>query len=156
MNINHTLHYSLLDHEVIPKKGSNRICTWLVLNQIIHLSWFTKSRTCTFYQTQFATATTYSPNTVRAALRLLVDKGMIKQIRPYQRATNQAAVYGLTQASIRECKKLYQKHSKAVSPSDRVNNINNIIREDAAKASPPNKKEWTFPSQTNEEPKYKN
>ena len=148
MNINHALHYSLLDHKVMPKKGSNRICTWLVLNQIIHLSWFTKSKSCTFYQTQFATATTYSTTTVRAALRLLLDEGMIKEIRPYQRATNQAAVYGLTQASIRECAKLYQRDSKPVSPSVRVNNINNIIREDDVNTPPPNKKKWTFPSQT--------
>ncbi len=136
MNINHALHYSLLDHEVIPKKGSNRICTWLVFNHIIHLSWFTKSRTCTFYQTQFALSTTYSPNTVRAALRLLLDAKLIKLIRPYQRATNQAAVYGLTQASIRECAKLYQRERKPVSPSDRVNNINNIIREEVNTSSP--------------------
>jgi len=148
MNINHSLHYSLLDHEIIPKKGSNRICTWLVWCQILHLSWFTKSKSCTFYQGQFATATTYSPNTVRAALKLLLDKKMIKCIIPYQRQTNQAAVYGLTQASIRECANLYQRERKPVSPSDRVNNINNIIREDDVNTPPPNKKEWTFPSQT--------
>ena len=76
MNINHAVHWSLLDHEVIPTKGSNRVCTWLVWSQIIHICWFTQSKICKFYQGQFAVASSYSPNTVKRALKLLQEKGL--------------------------------------------------------------------------------
>ena len=115
MELNQSLHWSLLDHEIMPEKGSNRICTWIVWCQIIHLSWFTKTKSCTFYQTQIAEATTYSANTIKAALTLLLDKGMIRCIKPYQRKGSTAGIYGLTPASIRIAQKLYQKQSSILA-----------------------------------------
>ena len=151
MDLNQSVHWSLLDHEIMPEKGSNRICTWIVWCQIIHLSWFTKTKSCTFYQTQIAEATTYSANTVKAALTLLLDKGMIRCIKPYQRKGSKAGIYGLTPASIRIAQKLYQKQSSAVSASDRVNNVNYDNRVDDINISPPIKKMVTSTDLTDSE-----
>lgn len=151
MELNQSLHWSLLDHEIMPEKGSNRICTWIVWCQIIHLSWFTKTKSCTFYQTQIAEATTYSANTIKAALTLLLDKGMIRCIKPYQRKGSTAGIYGLTPASIRIAQKLYQKQSSAVSASDSVNNVNYDNRGGDINIPPPIKKMVTSTALTDSE-----
>ena len=144
MKINYNVHHILLTHDVLKDlKGKPLLVTWLAWCQIMHLAYFTKNKSCAFYQKQFSEDLGVSQNTTRAALKHLMSKGMIKCVVPYQRKTNSPGTYILTQACIRIASNLYQKPHKPVSPGDTVNNIKKYYKQkkDDVDTSPPSKKE---------------
>jgi hypothetical protein len=141
MKINYNINHELLTHDALKDlKGKQLLVTWLVWSQIMHICWHTKSKTCEFYQGQFSEDLKISDNTTKAALTHLINLDLIKCVRQYSQKGLLPGMYVLTQSSIRPMQKQYQKANKAVSPSDTVNNINNIIRGDVKSHTPNNEK----------------
>ena len=127
MKINYSVHHSLLDHEIIKElKGNKKRITWQVWCMIMHLSHHTQSKSCTFYQRQFASDMGYGQQHVREAVKHLLKHKMIKQLVPYCRKTQTGAVYTMDTACVQIAIKLYPNGHRAVSQVDKVNNINNI------------------------------
>jgi len=130
MNINYSVHHSLLDHEIIKElKGNKKRITWQVWCMIMHLSHHTQSKSCTFYQRQFASDMGYGQQHVREAVKHLLKHKMIKQLVPYCRKTQTGAVYTMDTACVQIAIKLYPNGHRPVSQVDKVNNINNIKKD---------------------------
>ena len=139
MKINYSVNHNLFTHPALQDlKGKPLMVTWLIWCQILHLAWNTQSKTCDFRQVEFCNDLKISQNTARAAIKHLLEKGVIKLVSPYQKG-EKSATYELTKSSIRIQQKQYQKSHKAVSRGDTVNNINNIIREEVTNVPSPNK-----------------
>lgn len=154
MNVNYNINHELLQHEALRDlKNKELLVVWLVWSQIMHMTWHQK-KPWAFRQGDFCLDLKISQSTCSSALKYLISKDLIKCIKPYSKIGNQPGIYAVTGASIRFQRNQYQKHSKPVSPSDRVNNVNNIIRDDDVKTSPPNKNKVTFPSQSSKEPNW--
>lgn len=130
MRINYSVHHELLDHEIIKDlKGGKKRIAWQVLCMIMHISYHTKDKSCTFYQRQWADDMGYGQQHVREALKYLMKHKMIKMLIPYSRKNQTAAVYTMDTGCVQIANKLYTKSSKAVSQVDTVNNIKNIKRD---------------------------
>jgi len=140
MNLNYSVNLQYKEFDIFQQKrnGYDQIILLNVFSLIAHFSIHVGE--CQVWVTQLSDIWHCDVRKIRDAIQTLVKAGMIKEIRPYQRKTQQAAVYQLHQAWCTRCKKLVHQKHKASAPAPQVNNINNIIREDAAKASPPNKK----------------
>ena len=130
MKVNYSVHHSLLDHEIIKDlKGNKKRITWQVWCMIMHLSHHTQSKSCTFYQRQFASDMGYGQQHVREAVKHLLKHKMIKQLVPYCRKTQTGAVYTMDTACVQIAIKLYPNGHRPVSQVDKVNNINNIKKD---------------------------
>ena len=130
MKVNYSVHHSLLDHEIIKDlKGNKKRITWQVWCMIMHISHHTQSKSCTFYQRQWAKDMGYGQQHVREAVQYLIKHKMIKLLIPYCRKARTGAVYNMDTACVQIATKLYPNGHRPVSQVDKVNNINNIKRD---------------------------
>ncbi len=117
MRINYSVHHELLDHEIIKDlKGGKKRIAWQVLCMIMHISYHTKDKSCTFYQRQWADDMGYGQQHVREALKYLMKHKMIKMLIPYSRKNQTAAVYTMDTGCIQIANKLYNKKQQKLYP----------------------------------------
>ena len=143
MQINYNIDHKLLNLPVFKNQTDHTKRALLIsLSIIIH---FTKhTGQCMFYQTQLSEDWDITDRYFRKALKILLDSKLIKLVKPYDRKTQTPAIYQGSSGTIPGVSKQYTPGLKAVDARSRVNNINNIIRDDDK--SHPNKKEETSSS----------
>ena len=130
MTINYNVDHKLLAFPVFTETKlttTERLVTFIVFSQIVH--WSKNAGSCILYKNQLSKDLGPKREFFTKATKLLEEYKMIKCIKPYQRATQSAAVYQVAPAYIRLRSKLYPAGNKAGIQREQVNNINNIIKE---------------------------
>ena len=123
MKVNHTVHYSLLDHEILQDlKGIRKIVTWLLWCKVIHLTRF--SGKAVIQQTQMAKQFKTHQRQIQAALEILTGHKMIKCIQKPQYSKGIAGEYITDTACIQLVQSLYPKGYKPVSVNGKPVSVN--------------------------------
>ncbi len=123
MNYNVDLNY-LKEPLFVGLTGSKKSTLLQTVSLIRHMTRFAKAHSCTFYSTKFAHDMGVKPATVSWCIKLLLAKGEIICIKPYQRKGNQPAIY-VAERYIPKGAKVYPLGRKGIAPRDKVNNYNN-------------------------------
>lgn len=129
MNLNYNIHHKLATHEVLSDlNGKPHMITWIAWCQIIHVCWFTKSKTCAFRQGDFSRDLKTSQRITRDSLKFLVDKGMIKCQFPYQKSTKTPGIYVMTNECMKIARTLYPKNKRKeeTTANRNISESNNI------------------------------
>lgn len=114
MKVNHTVHYSLLDHDILNDlKGIRKIVTWLLWCKVIHLTKFTGK--AVIQQTQMAQSFKTHQRQIQAAVEHLTKHRMIKCLQTPQYSKGIAGEYITDTACIQLLQSLYPKGYKPVS-----------------------------------------
>ena len=125
MNINYNINHKLLQLEIFKDlKGHQKRAVLITLSCIAHFDINTKGG-CQFYKGQMAQDWDMSIRYFGYATKLLLDKGIITDIKPYDRKTQSGAIYALSIGYRRHYTKLYSSRHKAIDATTRVNNNNN-------------------------------
>lgn len=130
-----------MQFELFQQKRSalDQIILLNVFSLIAHFSMHTGQ--CQVWVLQLAEDFGCNHKKISGAIKELEAAKMIKCIKPYNRKTQQGAVYSLTIGYGTRIQKLWHQKPKPMAPGAKVNNINNIIRdEDALAASHPKKR----------------
>ena len=128
--MNYSLDHKLLEDDyILTLKGSVRHISWVALCQIVHFTKHSKDKHyCDFRVRAMAEAWNCKAGTIKIALEGLMEAGLIKRTRLYQRNGKIPARYvALKYVNNRIPKgtKLHPLGHKAASPRDKVNNYNN-------------------------------
>lgn len=125
--MNYNIDHKYLELPVFQDlKHNHKIATLLVLSFIAH--WTKHAKYADFYQGKFATDLGIGVKTIRAAEKRLVDAGLIKCIRAYQRVGNKPNRYQSTLGI--GFKKVRHPMQKGKASDTKVNNYNNNYKED--------------------------
>ena len=111
---NHSVHYILLDHEILKGlKGRQLMTTWLVWCYIIHWQW--TSGSCVLPQTKLSKAWKCHNSYIKFAVDYLTKHKMIKCIEKPSYKHGKSGVYKIATACIEIYKNLYRNHGKPVA-----------------------------------------
>ena len=125
MNINYNINHKLLQLDLFTDlKGHQKRALLITLSCIAHFNLIANNN-CQFYKGQMAADWDMSPRYFGWATKYLIDKKVVKVIKPYDRKTQSAAIYALSIAYRRRCTKLYTPLHKAIDAASTVNNVNN-------------------------------
>lgn len=123
--MNYNVDHKLLELEVFNDlKHNHRVATLLVLSFIKHWTTRGNDKYADFYQGKFSRDTGIGVKTIRLAEKRLIDAGLIKCIRLYQRVGNKPARYVST-LGIRSTKVRHPMPKGKVSDTKVNNYINN-------------------------------
>ena len=119
MNINYSVDHKLLQIEPIKDlKGNLRIATWHTLCMIIHFSRHTGS--CKFPKNQMSKSLGMKNNYFGEATKILLNGNWIKELKPYDKASQEPAIYTVGIAYTKYDQKLYHKSDKAIPSVGKV------------------------------------
>ena len=115
MNINYNIDYNLLNVEPIKSlKGNSKLVTWLVMCMIIHFTRETGS--CKVPKNQLSKDLGVSNKFLGRATSLLLSIDWIKEIKPYDRALQEPAIYTTSIGYSSLGLKLWSSRPKAIVP----------------------------------------
>jgi DNA-binding Lrp family transcriptional regulator len=127
--MNYSLDHNLLQHPKLQEiKGSKRRMAWIIWCATIHFTKNAKDNKFILSQGKFAKDFGVKDNTVKEAIAFLVDNGLIKRVKLYQRKGNQSAHYVDPRYSPMG-KKVYPNGQKGIAQWDKVNNSKGIINQ---------------------------
>tara|TARA_R110000796_G_scaffold242399_1_gene364461 strand:+ start:916 stop:1404 length:489 start_codon:yes stop_codon:yes gene_type:complete len=140
MNQNYNIDHKLLVYPVFEEGLTTTQHQALLITFSFITHWCRVNRgTCEFKQSGLSKDWRIKPQYFKAARDLLIKYKLIKELKSYSRKGNHGYYYSLGPAYTPLSKKLYPVGAKPIPPGGRVNNINNIIRDDDTIVSPPNK-----------------
>mgnify|MGYP001144770042 CR=1 FL=1 len=154
MKINYNLDHKLLAFPVFEeaKTTTERFVLLVVFSQIVHFSRNTGS--CQLYKNQMAQDFKCHPSFFTKATKWLIKHKMIKELIPYDRKTQQGAVYDTDIGYISLLQKLYPSATKAVSQGDKVNSIKQYYKKGDVDTPPPSSERVGPQKKQNKFPKY--
>ena len=125
MNVNYHVDlniFKLVDHIKPQATPTERSVLFHTICFIAHICNTTPGGSCTFLKHQMAITFGHRQKFYSDAIKTLIEWNIIKEIVPYQRSTQTAAIYQLANAYIPLVKKLYTAGSLSLYQRSKVNN----------------------------------